>query len=226
LNSSGADWTPAGLWLAVIASGLYHGVNPGMGWPLALSAGLMERSSRALVAALWPLTAGHLLAMLVVILPFSLLVALVQWQREIQIGASILVIGFGIFRLIKRRHPRMLARIRPTQLGLWSFAVAIAHGAGLMLVPIYLGLCRTADLDRGHAAAGALINADLGMAVLVSVVHSVTMIAAGGTLAWLVYRHLGLKFVSRSWFNLDKTWAFSLILVGAVSLSLSLASRH
>ena len=214
------------LWLAVVASGFYHGVNPGMGWPLAVSAALMERSSRALVAALWPLTVGHLLAMLVVILPFSLLVVLVQWQQLIQIGASVFVIGFGIFQLINRRHPRMLARIRPTQLALWSFAVAIAHGAGLMLVPIYLGLCRIADLDRGHKAAGALINANLGMAVLVSVVHTVAMIAAGGFLAWLVYRYLGLKFVSRSWFNLDATWAFSLTLVGALSLAISLASWH
>jgi hypothetical protein len=145
-----------------------------------------------------------------------------QWQR--QIAASLLVIGFGIFRLINRRHPRMLARIRPTQLGLWSFAMAIAHGAGLMLVPIYLGLCRAADLNSGHEAASALINADLGMAVLVSVVHAVAMIAAGGSLAWLVYRYLGLKFVSRSWFNLDATWALSLILVGALSLAISMVA--
>ena len=224
LNLGGSDWTPGLLWLAVVASGLYHGANPGMGWPLAVSAGLMERSSRSLVAALWPLTIGHLLAILVVILPFSLLVAIVQWQQQIQISASILVIGFGIFRLVNQRHPRALARIRPTQLAIWSFAVAIAHGAGLMLVPIYLGLCRTADLSRGHDAAGALINANLGMAVLVSVVHSVAMLAVGGLLAWLVYRYLGLKFVSQSWFNLDKTWAFSLILVGALSLVISLAS--
>jgi hypothetical protein len=197
-----------------------------MGWPLAVSAGLIERRSHALVMALWPLTVGHLLAMFVVILPFALLLVIVEWQQQIQIGASLLVIGFGIFRLVNRRHPRVLARIRPTQLGLWSFAVAIAHGAGLMLVPIYLGLCRAADLDTGHEAAGALINANLSMAVLVSVVHSVAMIVAGGFLAWLVYRYLGLKFVSRSWFNLDATWAFSLIFVGALSLAMTLASRH
>jgi hypothetical protein len=219
---SAADWTPAWLWLAVIASGLYHGANPGMGWPLAVSAGLMERSSRALVAALGPLAAGHLLAMLLVMLPFALLVALVEWQRQIRIGASLLVIGFGIFRLVDRRHPRALARIRPTQLGLWSFTVAIAHGAGLMLVPIYLGLCRQADLDKGHEAAGTLINANLGMAALVSIVHTSTMITAGGFLAWLVYRYLGLKFVSRSWFNLDTSWAVSLVLVGTIALVLSL----
>jgi hypothetical protein len=218
---NGTDWTPAGLWLAVVASGLFHGVNPGMGWPLAVSAGLMEKSSRALVAALWPLTAGHLLAMLLVLLPFALLVTLVEWQRQIQIGASLLVIGFGIFRLLNRRHPRALARIRPTQLGLWSFAVAIAHGAGLMLVPIYLGLCQASDLDKGHQAAGALINFNLGMAVLTSVVHSASMIAAGGLSAWLVYRYLGLKFMQRSWFNLETTWAVSLILVGAIALAFS-----
>jgi hypothetical protein len=222
LNLSTADWTPAWLWLAVIASGLYHGLNPGMGWPLAVSAGLMERSPRALVAALGPLAAGHLLAMLLVLLPFALLVALVEWQRQIQIGASLLVIGFGIFRLADRRHPRALARIRPTQLGLWSFAVAIAHGAGLMLVPIYLGLCRETDLDKGHVTAASLINTSLGMAALVATVHATAMIAAGGCMAWLVYRYLGLKFVSRSWFNLDASWAASLILVGAIALVLNL----
>jgi hypothetical protein len=207
-------------------SGLYHGVNPGMGWPLAVSAGLMERSSRALLAALWPLTLGHLLATLTVILPFSLLVTLVYWRPQIQIGASLLVIGFGIFRLVYRRHPRVLARIRPTQLGLWSFAVAIAHGAGLMLVPIYLGLCRGTDLDQGHQAARALIGADLGMAVMVALSHSVAMMTAGGLLAWLVYRYLGLKFLSRSWFNLDATWAVSLVAVGTLSLAFCLWEPH
>jgi hypothetical protein len=217
-----AGWAPALLWLAVIASGLYHGVNPGMGWPLAVSAGLLERSPRALLAALGPLAAGHLLAMLLVILPFALLVALVEWQRTIQLGASLLVIAFGLFRLANRRHPKTLARISPSQLGLWSFAVALAHGAALMLVPIYLGLCREADLDRSHDAAGTLINANLGMAVQVAIVHATAMIVAGGCCAWLAYRYLGLKFISRSWFNLDTVWAASLVLVGATALALNL----
>jgi hypothetical protein len=226
LNSAGANWTPVALWLAVVVSGLYHGLNPGMGWPLVVSAGLMERSSRAFARALWPLTAGHLLAMLMVILPFAVLISLIEWQRQIRTAAAILVIGFGLFRFVNRRHPRALARIPPTQLGLWSFAVAIAHGAGLMLVPIYLGLCRAADLDNSHAAAGVLINANLAMAVLVALVHTLAMIAAGGSLAWLVFRYLGLKFVSRSWFNLDATWALSLILVGALSLTIMVAGRQ
>ncbi|MDO8980869.1 MAG: hypothetical protein Q7V17_16730 [Afipia sp.] len=223
---SAADWTPAGLWLAVVVSGIYHGVNPGMGWPLAVSAGLMDKSPRALFAALWPLSIGHLLAVLLIVLPFALLAALVAWQRQIQIGASLLVIAFGIFRLINRRHPRALARIRPTQLGLWSFVVAIAHGAGLMLVPIYLGLCRAGESDNGHIATSVLIGANLGTAVEVAFIHSAAMIAAGGFSAWLVYRYLGLRFVSRSWFNLDAVWATSLILVGALALAINLAEWH
>ncbi|WP_354240273.1 hypothetical protein [Bradyrhizobium sp. LA2.1] len=195
-----------------------------MGWPLAVSAGLMDKSPRALFRALWALAAGHLLATLLVLLPFAFLLVLAEWQRSIQLGASLLVIGFGVYRLIERRHPRTLARIPPTQLALWSFAVAIAHGAALMLVPIYLGLCQAFELDAGHEAAGALMKTSLGMAVLVSLVHVVAMVSAGGCLAWLVYRYLGLRFVARSWFNLDAIWATSLILVGAVALAFNLAS--
>jgi hypothetical protein len=226
LNGSGVGWTVAGLWLAVIASGLYHGVNPGMGWPLAVSAGMMEKSPRPLAAALGALAAGHLLAVLVMILPFSLLISLVYWQRQIRIGASVLVMGFGAFRLIDRRHPRVLARIKPSQLALWSFAAAIADGAGLMLAPIYLGLREANGLNRGDAAAGTLISANLGMALLVSIVHSGAMIAAGGLCAWLVYRDLGLKFVARSWLNLETTWAATLILIGAISLAFCLVGLH
>ena len=216
---SQVDWTGAWLWLAVIASGLYHGVNPGMGWPLAVSAGLMEKNSRALFLALCPLSAGHLLAILLMLLPFGILLGLAEWRREIQLTAALVVIGFGVFRLLERRHPRSLARIPPTQLGFWSFAIAIAHGAGLMLVPIYLGLCGTA-VD--HRAAGPLVEGNLAIAVLVAIVHVIAMIGAGGCLAWLVYRYLNLRFVSRSWFNLDAGWAISLILVGTIALALDL----
>ena len=218
-----SESTSAWLWLAIVVSGFYHGINPGMGWPLAVAAGLMDKSPRALFAALWPLSAGHLLAMLLMLLPFALLLALVQWEHQIQIGASLLVIAFGVLRLLYPRHPRVLARIRPTQLALWSFAVAIAHGAGLMIVPIYLGLCQTTDLDPGHESAAILSRANLELAMVVSVVHSIAMISAGGCAAWLVYRFLGLRYVSRSWFNLDAIWALSLILVGAVALVVGLA---
>ncbi|WP_309240620.1 hypothetical protein [Paraburkholderia youngii] len=211
----------AALWLAVVASGVYHGLNPAMGWPLAVSNALMQRRSQALVVALLYLAVGHALAILLMMLPFAMLASLLAWQRQMQIGASLLVIGFGLVLLMRRRHPRVLARIPPSRLALWSFAVAIAHGAGLMLVPIYLGLCRADAMDSAHQAAQALIETSLRMALSVSAVHAATMTIAGGVLAWLVYRYLGLRFVSRSWFNLDAVWASSLILVGGVSLALN-----
>src|SRR4029450_6585611 len=119
--------TSAWLWAAIVASGLYPGINPGMGWPLAVASGLMDKSARALVAALVPLSAGHFLAMLVILVPFAMLLALAEWQRQIQIGASLLLIAYGMLRLAYPRHPRVLARIRPAQLGLSSVHAASAH---------------------------------------------------------------------------------------------------
>ena len=214
-----AQGTTAGLWLAVVASGLYHGVNPGMGWPLAVSAGLMGRGRRDLVAALAPLAAGHLLAMLAILLPFTVMLSLIDWQREIRIGAALLVIAFGVFRLLSRRHPRALARIPPTRLALWSFAVALAHGAALMLLPIYLGLCAADDLDAGHRASATLIAGNAGTAVLVALAHTAAMVVAGGAMALAAHAWLGLGFIARSWVDLDLVWATSLILVGAVTLA-------
>jgi hypothetical protein len=204
----------------VVASGFYHGLNPGMGWPLALSAGLMGRSRKDLAMSLAPLAAGHLLAMLVILLPFALASGLLGWQREIRIVGAGAVIAFGLFRLINRRHPRALARIKPSQLLLWSFAIAIVHGAGLMLLPIYFGLC-AGDLDAGHQAALLLMTQNVGVALMVSAVHALAMVTAGGLIALLVYAWLGMKFLSSSWFNLDLAWALSLILIGGAGLMLA-----
>ena len=183
----------------------------------------MERSPRALVAALGPLTAGHLLAMLLVILPFALLVTAGRMAAPRSRSAPASLSSPSVFT--GWPTGAIQGRWRGYRRRNWGFGRSpsrIAHGAALMLVPIYLGLCREADLDRGHEAAGTLINANLGMAVLVATVHAAAMIAAGGCCAWLVYRYLGLKFISQSWFNLDTTWAVSLILVGAIALVLNL----
>ena len=188
-----------------------------MGWPLAVAAGLWEKRGAAVFAALLPLAAGHFAAMAVVLLPFALLTILSDHSSGIRIGAGLLVVGFGVYRLFDRRHPRGLARIKPTQLALWSFVVAIAHGAGLLLVPIYLGL----DATSGHAShTGMHQPADNSFvsALMVSAVHTLAMIAAGGGLAWLVYRYLGLQFLTKSWFNLETIWALSLVAAGGTGL--------
>ncbi|MEM7320220.1 MAG: hypothetical protein AAF408_14515, partial [Pseudomonadota bacterium] len=200
------------------ASGIYHGANPGMGWPLAVSSALMERSYGSLYKALLALAGGHLLAMTAVLFPFTVLYVLVDWQREIQIGAACIVIALGVYLLINRRHPRFLSRVPPSRLVLWSFLAAMAHGAGLMLVPIYLGICGTLETDAGHAAAYGLMRDNAVTALAVAVIHTLAMTVTGGVLAAGVYHWLGLRFLSKGWFNLDLVWALSLIVVGGVAL--------
>jgi hypothetical protein len=207
-----------GLWLTVIGVGLYHGVNPGMGWPLAVSAALMERKPKAMFRALGALAVGHFASMVCILLPFAFMFVLIDWQREIQLGAGALVVTLGLYLLFNRRHPRFLARVPPSRLALWSFLVALAHGAGLMLVPIYLGLCGLDELDAGHRAAAWLMGQNAGLAIGVAVVHTSAMILAGGAIAFAVHRWLGLKFLTKSWFDLDVLWALSLVLVGLVGI--------
>ncbi len=208
----------AALWWAVVFSGLYHGINPGMGWPLAVSAALMEGKAKALPRALAMLALGHFVAMIGILLPFSLMIFLVDWETEIRIVAGLLVIAMGIYLLINRKHPKFLARVHPARLALWSFLAAMAHGAGLMLVPIYLGICAIAPDDTGHLAVEALMTSNIGIALSVAAVHTFSMTVAGAVIAVIIYYWLGLKFLSKTWFNLDIVWALSLIVVGCFGI--------
>jgi hypothetical protein len=210
----------AALWLAVIALGAYHGCNPGMGWPLAVSKAMFERRDAAVLAALGPLAVGHFLAMAVVVLPFALLVGLADWSFTIRTVAALTVVAFGLYRLIDRRHPRFLDRVRPSDLTLWSFLIATAHGAGLMLVPIQLGLCGG---GHDHQALAALMRDGVVTSLAVCLLHTGAMVAAGGAMAWLVYRHLGLQALRKTWLDLDRVWAASLVLTGAVGCGAALA---
>ena len=207
------DAHTAALWLAVVAIGAYHGLNPAMGWPLAVANGLTARRGAAVFATLLPLGAGHFLSMAVVLVPFALLSTVAVWGRPVRIGAGLLLVLFGVYRLVDRRHPRWLVRIRPTQLALWSFLIATAHGAGLMLLPVALGLCTTAAGLAPPPAAGA------GVALLVASVHTAAMLAAGGCVAWLVYRTFGLRLLNRGWLDLETVWAASLVLAGAAGIA-------
>ncbi|MEM7192168.1 MAG: hypothetical protein AAF405_04770, partial [Pseudomonadota bacterium] len=184
--------TMTALWWAVIVTGFYHGFNPGMGWPLAVSAALMENDTLALPKALGLLALGHFVAMLAILLPFSMMLFLVEYELQIRIGAAFLVIAMGVYLLINQRHPRYLARVHPARLALWSFLAATAHGAGLMLVPIYLGMCKTVNTDAGHAAAQDLMQGNIGLAFLVAAVHTIAMTAAGAVVATIIYFWLGL----------------------------------
>jgi len=214
-------------WLAVVGLGLYHGLNPAMGWPLAVANGLGERRAGALLRTLLPLGGGHFAAMAVVLLPLAALGWYVQWSTAIRLAAAGLVLAFGAWRLVVRRHPRALARIPPTRLAWWSFLMATAHGAGLMLVPFVLRLCLPAEgtgaLAQAHdRMADTLARSGVVTALAIAGLHTLAMMAAGLGMAWAVYRWLGLSFLRRTWFNLDVAWASSLVLAGAAGVWMAL----
>jgi hypothetical protein len=206
----------AALWAAVVASGVYHGLNPGMGWPLAVAAGLSERRALAVAHTLVPLAAGHLVAIAVVLLPFAALTLVLDWTRGIRIAAGLGIVAFALLLLLYPRHPRWMLRIRPRQVAFWSFAVALLHGAGLMLVPMLLGLCGSTSLAQPFAGANLVGNA--GLVVAVAAAHTGALVLAGGLLAFLTYRIVGLSILSRSWLDLSRIWASSLALAGALGL--------
>jgi len=203
----------AALWLTVVALGAWHGLNPAMGWPLAVAAGLERRRDAAVFATWLPLAAGHFLAMAALLLPFAAAGAALGWSRAIRLAAGALVLGFGLFRLLRRRHPRALARVPPTRLVLWSFLMASAHGAAFMLLPFALGLCAGVPGMPSAPGAGA------AEAALVAAVHTLAMLASGLVLAWLAYRVVGPGLIRRSWLDLDLAWGASLVLAGLASLA-------
>jgi hypothetical protein len=224
-----AEATPW-LWLGVVAIGAFHGLNPAMGWPLAVASGLTHKRDAAVFATFVPLGVGHLLAMLLVLAPLTMLLWLQTWQREIRLSAGGLVILFGLVLWVRRGHPRWLARVRPSQVMLWSLLMATAHGAALMLLPILLQLCRapaTASISAtpisafDHEAMMGLMRSNLMTAVLVSLLHSAAMIVSGLAVAWGVYRHLGLRALRSAWLNLDRVWSLSLVAAGAAAVAMA-----
>jgi hypothetical protein len=214
------------LWAGVVAIGIYHGLNPAMGWPLAVANGLERRRARAVLAMWMPLGAGHLCAMALVLVPFAMLTWMMAWGRELRLGAGALVLLFGLWRLVRRRHPRWLARVRPTQVAWWSFLMATAHGAALMLVPFLLGLCGPGTGAGAAGAPGALdheatmraLGTSLAAAIGVALVHTTAMIASGLGIAWAVFRSLGLQVLRRAWLDLDVVWALGLIVSGVAAM--------
>lgn len=206
---------PVWAWVVAVGLGAFHGVNPGMGWLFAVSNGLQAGHGRAVWAALGPLGAGHFLAMAAVLFPAALVGSFVAHRTGLQFAAAVVLIGFGVYKCVRPRHPRVVARVGPKRLTLWSFLMATAHGAGLMLLPVFFDLSFHAG-HANHAAAtlpdGLLLG--LGMAT----VHTVAMVATAGLVAWLVFRWLGLRLLRSAWFNTDLAWAVALIAVGLLAV--------
>lgn len=221
--------TAAWPWIAIAALGGYHGLDPSMGWLFAVALGLQERRRATVLAALLPIALGHLIsiATVVVLIGWARLAAASPLLRPL--GAVVLIL-FGVFRYLRpRAHPRWVAmRVRWYELALWSFLMASAHGAGLMLFPILMDMPGGAPAHEqmmhgmhGHlmhgsmAAMGRLSFAqDVGVVVL----HTSAMLLVMGTIAIVVYDRVGLAFLRSAWINLDAVWAGALIAAGLLSL--------
>jgi hypothetical protein len=192
---------------AAFALGLFHGVNPAMGWLFAVSFGLQERSRRAVLRSLAWIVLGHEAAVLPAALAITLFAG--QVSRGVALGVvSVLLLGFGTYLLLSPRHFRWVGmRLRPWQLAWWSFLMSTATGAGLMLAPVLL------RRGGGHGPTDHLGD-ELGAAVLVAVVHAGGMALAAGVVALLVYQVLGLRVLRTHWVNLDRVWAFAFLVGG------------
>jgi hypothetical protein len=215
---SGGGWA----WLAVALLGAYHGADPSMGWLFAVGLGLQERRTAKVIWALLPIAMGHLAAITVVVALIAA-IARISWLIR-PIGAGALV-GFGIFRLIRpRAHPRWVAmRVSALDLTAWSFLMASAHGAGLMLLPILIGIPAASIALPSHHAHFIPTLAVHGPispleAIGVVLVHTGSMLLVMGTIAIVVYKWVGLKILRSAWINLDLLWAIALIAAGILSL--------
>lgn len=209
-------------WLTLALLGAYHGLSPGMGWLFAVALGLQEKSGRAVLRALLPIAVGHAASVglavgFLVAGRASIPVSILPW-----ITASLLV-GFGIYKLVRPRHPQWVGmRVNMKDLVVWSFLMATAHGAGLMLLPVFLlGENNPAPChgEGCHNAAGLSLSSPLGYMAAISL-HTLAMLAVSAIVALVVYYKVGLAILRRAWFDLDKVWAGALILAGVLGLLL------
>lgn len=231
------DWSTTWPWIALMLLGAFHGLNPAMGWLFAVAIGFQDRSTRSLITALGPISAGHALAIALVAVPAGWLGLLLP-RAPLLIAVGLVLLGFVGYKVATRfRHPRWVGlRLRRSELALWSFVMATAHGAGLMLVPVLAGMRRAvapgasaapdAGLDLSHA--GHQVSSDhhhlitassSGMwTALTSVaLHSGAMLAVAALVALVVYRKLGVAVLRRGWVNLDMIWFSAFAVAGLVT---------
>jgi hypothetical protein len=229
-------------WITLLALGGFHGLNPAMGWLFAVSLGFQERRLHGVVKALGPITLGHALAIAVVAVPFGLL-GLVMPQNVLLVIIGLVLLGFAGYKFFTRfRHPRWVGmRVRPRELVLWSFLMATAHGAGLMIVPVLAGMrgdaVPRALAESGHADHMAhmanMMPMDhnspeqvsaggdaLGHAAAAVALHSAAMLVVTGLIAIVVFRKVGVDVLRRAWINLDLIWFGAFVVAGMVTLGL------
>jgi hypothetical protein len=205
-------------WAMLFALGAFHGINPGMGWLFAVALGLQERRRGAVLRALLPLGAGHALAVAVAVgvtlaIGFAIPPGWLRWPI-----AGVLV-SLGCLRFFRHRHPRWAGmRVSMGGLAVWSFLMATAHGAGLMVVPLFMGMSMSAA--GAHAHHGQAVGAGTGAAFVATGLHALGYLGVTAVVAVLVFEKLGVGILRRTWVNLDLIWSAALVATGALTLML------
>ena len=204
-------------WVSYILLGVFHGINPGMGWLFAVALGMQEKRRSAVIGALFPMALGHAISIGAVVF----IIALAQQQLPdgvLRIACATILFGFGIYKFFRSRHPRWVGmRVNFKDLTIWSFLMASAHGAGLMLAPLLLRM----PAEMGHSHHGAASMTDSAVMLISAVgVHTLSFFLVMGIVAVVVYEVVGLALLRKAWFNLDLLWSIALMIAGIVTLFL------
>jgi hypothetical protein len=212
-----AALSSSALWLMLLL-GAYHGLNPGMGWLFAVALGLQEGKGSAVAKALVPIALGHAVAIGIVVLA-AVFLGMALPLLVIRYSVAVLLVGLGIYGLVRHRHPRWVRmQVGFRDLTVWSFLMASAHGAGLMVLPVLLGssTVEAADQTVDHHHMAAVASPLAG--ILATAVHTLAYLSVTGLLAWVVYRKFGLALLRKTWFNFDLVWGGALVATGLCTL--------
>ena len=204
-------------WWGMLGLGAFHGINPGMGWLFAVALGMQEKRRSAVIGALFPMALGHAVSIGIVVL----VIALAQQQLPkdvLRIACAAVLFGFGVYKFFSARHPKWVGmRVNFKDLTIWSFLMASAHGAGLMLAPLLLRMpAAEVSAHTHHASAGMTDNAVMLLSAVG--VHTLSFFVVTGIVAVIVYEVVGLALLRKAWFNLDLLWAIALMITGVVTL--------
>ncbi len=204
--------------LPLLALGAGHGINPAMGWLFAVALGLQRESRGAVWGALGPLAVGHAFAIAATILVAGV-IGMVVPLKLLQWGTALLLIGLGIFRLIRSRHIRFGGmQVDARELTVWSFLMASSHGAGLMVLPLVMG-DMPVTMHADHMAHASMFGPELGWSgTMAALIHTAGYLLVTGLIAVIVYERVGTRFLRTAWVNLDLIWAVALIVTGVATL--------
>jgi hypothetical protein len=208
---------PVWPWAVLALLGAYHGLNPAMGWLFALALGLQQKSRAAVVWALLPIALGHAAAIAIALLILEFIEHLFP-IHALKWPVAAIIFALGIYRLVRASHPRGAGlRVGGRDLFVWSFLMASAHGAGLMLIPVLL-----ARPGMSHTMDDSVRNSLPFTIVLLSIlVHTTAMLVIAGILALAffgLYEKVGLKILRHTWFNFDFLWAGALVIAAIAVL--------